>query len=143
MTTDDWYGDEWKTLGWTAQKPSTVAGPQTPATSLPENFAAITVTAKYVDDEGVPTDKSMVRFTPSVRRVSDGDTVVWLHELHERIEKGVLTIDLLATDVPEVTPAFSWHVKECFPGGQEWDILVPMATTSPVSLFSLPLATAS
>jgi hypothetical protein len=69
--------------------------------------------------------------------VTDGDTVVWLHEVHERVERGLLTISLLATDVAGVTPAFTWRVKECFPGGEEYDITVPAATTSPVSLFSL------
>jgi hypothetical protein len=132
--------DEWNVPGWTAQKPSTVAGPDTPPLTLPPNFTAVTVTAKYVDDLGDALNGSMVRFTPSVRRVTDGDTVVWLHEVHERIEKGVLTINLLATDVSGVTPGFSWHVKECFPGGEEYDT-VPSATTSPVSLFSLPRVT--
>lgn len=133
--------DEWNVPGWTAQKPSTVAGPDTPTLTLPPNFTAVTVTAKYVDDLGNALNGSMVRFTPSVRRVTDGDTVVWLHEVHERIEKGVLTISLLATDVSGVTPGFSWHVKECFPGGEEYDITIPSATTSPVSLFSLPRVT--
>lgn len=133
--------DEWNVPGWTAQKPSTVAGPDTPPLTLPPNFTAVTVTAKYVDDLGDALNGSMVRFTPSVRRVTDGDTVVWLHEVHERIEKGVLTINLLATDVSGVTPGFSWHVKECFPGGEEYDITVPSATASPVSLFSLPRVT--
>jgi hypothetical protein len=141
--TDDWYGDEWGSPGWTAQQPSTVAGPSTPPISLPDNFTAVTVTARYVDGEGKALNGSMVRFTPSVRRVADGDTAVWLHEVHKRIEKGLLTIDLLATDVPEVTPGFSWHVKECFPGGEEYDITVPAVTTSPASLFSLPRTTAS
>jgi hypothetical protein len=129
--------DEWNAPGWTAQQPSTVAGPDTPPLTLPPNFTAVTVTAKYVDDQGNALNGSMVRFTPSVRRVTDGDTVVWLHEVHERVERGLLTISLLATDVAGVTPAFTWRVKECFPGGEEYDITVPAATTSPVSLFSL------
>jgi plastocyanin len=137
---NDWYGDEWGSPGWTAQQPSTVAGPETPATSLPPNFAAVTVTAKYVDDQGDALNGSMVRFRPSVSRVTDGDTVVWLHEVHTRIDKGVLSIDLLATDVAGVTPAFTWHVKECFPGGEEYNVTLPSATVSPVSLFSLPQA---
>lgn len=136
--TSDWYGDEWGTPGWTAQQPSTVASPQTPATSLPPNFTSVTVTAKYVDNQGHALNGSQVRFRPSVRRVTDGDTVVWLHEVHATIEKGSLSIDLLATDVPGVTPGCVWHVKECFPGGEEYDITVPAATVSPVSLFSLP-----
>jgi hypothetical protein len=139
---NDWYGDEWNSVGWTAQKASDVAGPPNPPTSLPANFISVAVTAKYVDDEGKALEGSMVRFTPSQRRVTDGDTVVWLHELHSRIERGVLTINLLATDVAGVDPFF-WHVKECFPGGKEWDIQVPSATTSPASLFTLPLAPAS
>jgi hypothetical protein len=137
---DDWYGDEWGTPGWTAQKPSTVAGPQTPPISLPPNFTAVKVTAKYVDDHGHGIDGSIVRFRPSVKRVTDGDTVVWLREVVARIDKGALSINLLATDIPEVTPGFTWHVKECFPGGEEYDVSVPAATPSPASLFSLPRA---
>jgi hypothetical protein len=140
---NDWYGDEWGSPGWTAQQASTVAGPETPPTSLPTNFTVVQVTAKYVDDQGNALNGSMVRFTPSVQRVTDGDTVVWLHEVNSRIEKGLLTISLLATDVVGVSPAFSWHVKECFPGGTEYDIQVPSATTSPASLFTLPAATTS
>jgi plastocyanin len=137
---DDYYGDEWGALGWTAQQPSTVAAPQTTATPLPPNFTTVTVTAKYVDGEGVALNRSMVRFRPSERRVTDGDTVVWLRSIHAWIENGVLTVDLLATDVSGVTPAFTWHVKECFPGGEEYSVTVPSATVSPVSLFSLPRA---
>jgi plastocyanin len=137
---NDWYGDEWGSPGWTAQQPSTVAGPSAPAISLPENFTALTVTGKYVDDQGNALNGSMVRFTPSVNRVTDGDTVVWLHEVHARVEKGLLSIDLLCTDVSGITPVFTWHVKECFPGGEEYDITVPSTTVSPVSLFSLPRA---
>lgn len=140
---NDWYGDEWGTPGWTAQQPSTVAGPETPPTSLPPNFVAVTITAQYVDDEGNALNGSMVRFTPSVQRVTDGSTVVWLREVHARIESGVLTVPLLATDVSAVTPTFYWSVQECFPGGQQYDVLVPSATTSPASLFSLPAATTS
>jgi plastocyanin len=135
---NDWYGDEWGSEGWTAQQPSTVAGPETPPTSLPPNFTAVTVTAKYVDDQGNALNGSQVRFRPSVQRVTDGDTVVWLREIRAHIEKGILSTDLLATDVPGVVPGFTWHVKECFPGGEEYVITVPAATVSPVSLFSLP-----
>jgi plastocyanin len=135
---DDYYGDEWGTPGWTAQQPSTVASPQTTATPLPANFTAVTVTAKYVDNEGNALNGSLVRFRPSVRRVTDGDTVVWLREVHAWIDNGALSIDLLATDVSGVTPAFTWHVQERFPGGEEYDISLPSATVSPVSLFSLP-----
>jgi hypothetical protein len=137
---NDWYGDEWGSVGWTAQQASTVAGPQTPPTSLPSNFTAVTVTAKYVDDEGNALEGSLVRFRPSVQRVTDGDTVVWLREIHGRIEKGALSVELLATDVAGITPGFTWHVKECFPGGAEYDISVPAVTVSPASLFSLPRA---
>jgi hypothetical protein len=98
------------------------------------------ITAKYVDDQSRTLNGSMVRFTPSARRVVDGDTVVWLEEVHERIDHGLLAVSLLATDVAGVSPAFTWHVKECFPGGREWDITVPAATVSPVSLFALPEA---
>jgi plastocyanin len=134
--------DEWNSPGWTAQKPSTVAGPETPDISLPPNFTAVTVTAKYVDNHGHGVNGSIVRFRPSVKRVGDGDTVVWLREIRVRIEKGELNVDLLATDIPGITPGFMWHVKECFPGGEEYDVTVPAATTSPVSLFTLPRAIA-
>lgn len=140
---DDYYGDEWDSPGWTAQKASTVAGTVTPATSLPTNFTAVTVTAKYVDDKGNALNGSVVRFRPSVQRVTDGDTVVWLRDIDACIESGALSINLLATDVSGITPGFSWHVKECFPGGGEYDVTVPSATASPVSLFSLPRAPAS
>jgi hypothetical protein len=65
---------------------------------------------------------------------------VWLREVDVHIERGALSVDLLATDVSGVTPGFTWHVKECFPGGDEYDIALPAATVSPVSLFSLPRA---
>jgi hypothetical protein len=132
--------DEWNAPGWTAQQPSTVAGPDTPALTLPPNFTAVTVTAKYVDGEGNPLNGSLVRFRPSVKRVTDGDTVVWLREIDSHIEQGSLSVDLLATDVSGVTPGFVWNVKECFPGGEEYDVTVPSATPSPASLFSLPRA---
>jgi plastocyanin len=132
--------DEWNAPGWTAQQPSTVAGPDTPTLTLPPNFTAVTVTAKYVDDHGHALNGSVVRFHPSVQRVTDGDTVVWLREVDVHIERGALSVDLLATDVSGVTPGFTWHVKECFPGGDEYDIALPAATVSPVSLFSLPRA---
>lgn len=125
--------DAWNLPGWTAQQPFPADTP-TPAVTLPPNFVEVTVTAKYVDDQGKALNGSMVRFTPSVQRLADGDTVVWLNEVHERVEKGLLTVTLLATDVVP----FSWHVKECFPGGEEYDVLVPAASTSPVSLFALP-----
>jgi hypothetical protein len=140
---NDWYGDEWASIGWTAQQPSTVAGDTTAPVTVPPGFTSVDITAKYVDDQNDALNGSMVRFTPSVRRVADGDTVVWLHEINSRIDKGLLTVSLLATDVAGVTPAFTWHVKECFPGGSEWDITVPAATVSPVSLFALPVAIAS
>lgn len=140
---NDWYGDEWGSLGWTAQQPSNVAGPGTPGPTLPTNFTQVTVTATYVDDGGNAMNGSVVRFIPSVQRVTDGTSVVWLREICEEIVDGVLTLPLLATDVAGVTPAFYWNVKECFPGGQEWAVLVPSATSSPASLFSLPVATTS
>lgn len=129
--------DAWNIPGWTAQQPFP-ADPAAGGITLPPNFTAVTVEARYVDAKGKPLNGSMIRFTPSVARVTDGDTVVWLKKTEKRIEKGLMTIDLLATDVPGVNPGFSWHVKECFPGGEEYDVLVPAATTSPVSLFTLP-----
>lgn len=140
---NDWYGDEWGSPGWTAQQPSNVATPPNPSPSLPTNFTQVTVTAQYVDNEGQALNGSAVRFTPSVQRVTDGNTVVWLHEIWTRIENGVLSIPLLATDVTGVTPSFYWNVQECFPGGQKYAVLVPGATASPASLFSLPVTTAS
>jgi pyruvate/2-oxoglutarate dehydrogenase complex dihydrolipoamide dehydrogenase (E3) component len=134
--------DAWNYPGWTAQQPFPTE-PIPPVVTLPPNFTEVTVTARYVDDRGKALNGSMVRFTPSVQRVADGDTVVWLRKVEERIEKGILTVKLLATDVSGVIPGFHWHVHECFPGGEEYDILVPAASESPISLFALPRAIAS
>jgi hypothetical protein len=134
--------DAWSIIGWTAQQAFPLT-PNVPAITLPPNFTVVAISAKFVDDEGQPLNGSAVRFTPSVQRVADGDTAVWLRGLVAHIERGLLTTALLATDVVGVTPTFSWHVEECFPGGQEYDILVPSATVSPVSLFALPRTTAS
>ena len=150
--------DAWWTPGWSAQNKDYPQVPlnQNAPQGFPQNLNYVTVIGNYFDTQANPLS-GYLTFWPSssLTFIQNGivtympqrfsginQTVIGMNQLgSERIYLwyGALSVSLLATDNLNMTPSsFTYHVKENFKGGNQYDIIVPGAdATSSVYLNSL------
>lgn len=135
------------TPGWTAQNMAYLADGSSTLTTTPTNSPVLplpnviptNVTANYVDGTGVGSN-GMVIFTPTVANVSSGGVRISLQEIKAPVVAGKMSVYLLPTDDPDVTPPFLWVVREILPEpGKTYKISIPYLAVSPVNLFTLPV----
>jgi len=133
--------DAWNVPGWDAQNPvyppDAVPG-VTP--SIPDNFKSEPITVRFASSDEKPV-QGYLTATPSTNRVYDGDTVVLLRPVKVSVVGGVANFFLFPTEDPDVTPAFTWTIKQSFPGGETITVGVPVTDRSvPTNLYALPRA---
>lgn len=139
--------DAWWTPGWTSQNQSYIPVPPNVflEQGFPPGLTYVTVTGNYFDMDGNPLSgfftfwpnaaitvnytggtavfpQRFVGFNNSfqgINQFGSGKVYLW---------NGQLSVNLLATDNPNMTPStFTYHVKQHFLGGDEFDIQVPIA----------------
>ncbi len=105
--------------------------------ALPANYSVVPVFGRYIDFTGAPM-QGTVTFTPSQRYVTNpgADVLIFSAPLVATLdETGAFSIDIPATDDPDVTPqGFTWTVTEAFnrKGGRvPFAIAVPEGTPEP------------
>lgn len=133
----------WYIPGWGVQHPSyPLNDTNVNALSLPTSLKFVNVAGTFFHTEGGPQPGSMT-FTPSASLDwddPDSEHVIRLSAAAQKVylKKGQLFITLLAYDNDNVIPiTFSYHVKENWLGGQEYDIIVPKDVTQPVEIKTL------
>lgn len=149
--------DAWWTPGWTAQNDSyiDVSANIFEDPGFPGNLTYVFVTANLFDSDGDPVSGFYTFFPSSSVTITEGgvttilpqrlvgynETLLGLNQFGSGkiyLWHGQLMVRLLATDNSNMNPAsFTYHVKEHFLGGQEYDISVPSANTGPVDIHSL------
>lgn len=149
--------DAWWTPAWTAQNQSYVITPPNPFSEpgFPAGLTYVTIQTSRFDLDGNPISGYFTFFPSSPIMVTvDSVTAVFpqrfagqnlnptgLNEFgggKNHLYYGKLMVALLATDNTNVTPtSFTYHVKENYLGGLEYDITVPKASSVPVQLESL------
>lgn len=147
--TNDRLTPAWYTPGWSVQNPSY---PQNPTagnaleTNLPESLKYISVVGTFFHSDSAP-QTGYVSFNPSTNLTfhdaTTGQYIRLTGDYQKKyLNKGQLQIDLLATDNPNVLPSdFTYHVKENWMGGREYDIKVPHGVTEPVDIETLIVST--
>ena len=93
------------------------------------DWSLVPVRGRYFNFRAQPIEGSLV-FSPSATRATDADLLTTIIGLPFSVDlvDGILDTQLPATDDPDITPIeFTYHVKEDFPGGIEYDLAVPMA----------------
>jgi hypothetical protein len=138
---NDWYGDEWGSSGWTAQKPSDVAGAANPpAPTLPPEAKTVTVNISFINDEGKPSAGRLV-FDPTVDRLTDPTSglVIRLRERAVKLENGRASIALIATDNAALSPhGFTYEVRGVVDGQTQKPYAIVLPSDTPtVNLASL------
>jgi hypothetical protein len=142
--------DAWWTPGWSAQNKDYVQVPQASyaTAGFPQNLTYVNVTGNFFDTYANPTSgyltfwpSSALTFTVNgsttympqrfsganqsllgINQMSDSKIYLWY---------GQLNVSLLATDNANMSPAsFTYHVKEHYYKGRQYDIAVPSADSS-------------
>lgn len=139
--------DAWWTPGWTAQNQSYIPVPpnQFQQQGFPPSLVYVNVIGNYFDTDGNGTS-GFLTFWPSSsltitetggyavleqRFAGQNENIIGMNTLGNGkiyLWNGQLAVALLATDQPSVTmspSSFSYHVKENFIGGREYDISLP------------------
>jgi hypothetical protein len=159
QTTGEPLANPWYTPGWTSQDPDYQVVPENEFTipGFPAGAVYVTVTANQFDTDGDPI-AGYYTFWPSSSLTFTVDGVTTSMPQRRAgmnlwdvagaywgtgkmyLRNGNLLVNLLATDnagVNMVPSAFTYHVKEHFLRGQEYDITVPSASESPVDIHDL------
>lgn len=93
------------------------------------DWTLVPVRGKWVNYQRVAKTGRII-FTPAATRATDADNLTTIIGDSWGIDLVDGAIDTLvpATDDPDITPiSFTYHIKEDFEGGSEYDIEVPMA----------------
>jgi hypothetical protein len=129
----------WNTPGWTpfnnVPLVNTPNGTTPAVQDWPTDLDLITLTGEYRDPNGYPV-QGIVRFHRYVP-VNVGGVWVAPGQVVGTVDEGTLSVELPASNDPDSSPPFVYHVKECFPGGREYNIIVPFDATGPVELWTL------
>jgi hypothetical protein len=159
QTTGEPLANPWYTPGWTSQDPDYQVVPESQFSipGFPAGALYVTVTANQFDTDGDPIagyysfwPSSALLFTVDGITTSIPQRRAGMNLWDEAgaywgtgkmyLRNGNLLVNLLATDnagVNMVPSSFTYHVKEHFFRGQEYDITVPSASNSPVDIHSL------
>lgn len=134
--------DAWWRPGWTAQNHTFIAPDSEPPPSpFPVDIPMVNVVATYMDDEGGPvTGRILVR--PNARYTDkDSGTTVLPRVRPYAVTHGRLDILLPSSDSSALDAAFTYTVREAFPGGRTFAITVPSTAsgTGPVKLHTLKI----
>lgn len=147
--------DAWWTPGWTAQNQSYIPVPpnQFMEQGFPPGLIYVSLVGNYFDLEG-NGNSGYLTFWPSSsltittgspagtaileqRFAGQNEGLLGMNQLGNGkiyLWNGQLLVGLLATDQPNVTvmtpSTFTYHVKENFIGGREYDITVPSSAAS-------------
>lgn len=144
--------DAWWTPGWTSQNRDTASVQVPPnnflAAGFPSGLTYATVTGNFFDTTSDPLS-GYFTFWPSdmlifnvggqltympQRYAGVNQTLLGINQMGDGkiyLQYGQLSVNLLATDNANMTPTtFTYHVKEYFKGGCQYDIEVPSADSS-------------
>lgn len=151
--------DAWWTPGWTAQNDAYNAVPANVYASpgYPSTATQMIVTGNFFDFDGSPLS-GYFTFWPSSpvtfnvagvitempqRYCGYNLSLLGMNQMGDgkiHLDHGRLAVQLLATDCPGTTPSsFTYHVKEHFFEGNEYDITVSHLNPSPVDIHDLIL----
>lgn len=141
--------DAWWTRGWTSQNrnKASIQVPQQAfsAPGFPSGLSYTTVIGNYFDASANPLSGYLTFWPSDALTFTISGQTTYMPQRYSGINQtligtnqmgnsriylwwGQLNVSLLATDNANMTPAsFSYHVKEHFIGGQQYDILVPGA----------------
>lgn len=144
MTIDPNYhssdpNDPYNIPGWTAI--NQLAGPGQPADNPPAPFpadiAVQTVVATYMVEGGQPLPGSvLIQADRRYRDKATGDLVV-PNARRLKVVNGALSVDLPASDDPDLVEPFFYSVHEVVPGGRKFMISVPHDASGPLKLHDL------
>jgi hypothetical protein len=131
--------DPYNIPGWTAI--NQVPGPGTPTTDPPAPFpadiAVQTITATYMAEGGQPMPGSvLVQADRRYRDKATGDLVV-PNARRLKVVNGALSVDLPASNDPDLDEPFFYSVHEVVPGGRKFMISVPYNASGPLRLHDL------
>lgn len=150
--------DAWWTPGWTNQNQSYIPAPSTgqfKELGFPPGLTYLSVIGNYFDFDGNPLSGFLTFWPSSALTISVSGGTAYLPQrfvgtnlsmlgLNQfgsgkvYLWNGQLAVNLLATNNANQTPAaFTYHVKEHFLEGNEYDINLPVTTTSPANIHSL------
>jgi len=150
--------DAWWTPGWSAQNKGYLQVPPTqfaPA-GFPQNLTYVNVVGNYFDTSANPLSGYLTFWPSDALTFNQSGVITYLPQRYSGINQtllgvnqmgneriyiwyGALSVSLLATDNANMTPAsFTYHVKEHFKGGNQYDIVVPSAdSSSAINIFNL------
>ncbi|MCZ0981820.1 hypothetical protein O1L60_30900 [Streptomyces diastatochromogenes] len=144
MTIDPNYhtydpNDPYNIPGWTAV--NQLPGPGTltanPPAPFPADLAVQTVVATYMTESGQALPGSVL--IQADRRYRDKVTgnLVVPNARRLKVVNGALSVDLPASDDPDLDQPFVYSVHEVLPGGRKFMISVPHNATGPLRLHDL------
>jgi hypothetical protein len=142
--------DAWWTPGWNAQNKDYIQVPpsQFAPQGFPQDLNYVTVIGNYFDTSSDPLSGYLTFWPSSALTYQSGSAYTYIPQRYSGINQtllglnqmgdgkiylwyGQLNVTLLATDNSFMTPAsFTYHVKEHYLGGQQYDITVPSADVS-------------
>lgn len=142
--------DPYWTPGWTSQNDSYVQVPpnQFSAPGFPSGLSYVTVTGNYYDSMADPLSGYLTFWPSSPLTITANSNVTYIPQRYSGINQtllginqmgdgkiylwqGQLSVSLLATDNANMAPvSFTYHVRENYIGGIQYDIVVPSADVS-------------
>jgi|SRR5215469_5090663 len=150
--------DAWWTPGWTNQNQSYIQAPnvgQFNELGFPPGLTYLSVIGNFFDFDGNPLSGFLTFWPSSALTITTGGGTAYLPQRYVGVNlamlglntfgsgkvylwNGQLAVNLLATNNANQTPVnFTYHVKENFFEGNEYDISLPTTTTSPIDIHSL------
>ncbi|MFF1711255.1 hypothetical protein [Streptomyces sp. NPDC058268] len=131
--------DPYNIPGWTAinQLPGPGEATTDPPAPFPPDIAVQTVVATYMVEGGQPLPGSvLIQADRRYRDTATGDLVV-PNARRLKVVNGVLSVDLPASNDPDLDEPFFYSVHEVVPGGRKFMISVPYNATGPLKLHDL------
>lgn len=137
--------DAWWTPGWTSQNDSYIQVPPSAFGSpgFPQGLNYVTVLGNYFDTSSNPLSGYLTFWPSTPLTFLVNGTTTYMPQRYAGINQtsigvnqmstssiylwyGQLNVSLLATDNLNMTPvSFTYHVREHYPRGQQYDIIVP------------------
>jgi hypothetical protein len=129
----------WNTPGWTAANgyPLVVSdnGIYTPEVVWPVGLVLVNIVGTFLDHDGLPVN-GVVRFT-NHQQYRFNDTLINPGQVVGVVREGALEVELPASNDPLYDNPFVYDVKECWPGGRKYRIIVPYDAVTDPELYEL------
>jgi hypothetical protein len=142
--------DAWWTPGWTSQNDAYVQVPpnQFAAPGFPSGLNYVTIVGNYYDSMADPLSGYLTFWPSSPLTITTDNSITYIPQRYSGINqtllgvnqmgdgkiylwRGQLSVSLLATDNASMSPAsFTYHVRENYFEGLQYDIIVPSADAS-------------